>query len=89
MYDEMDVDNALVRQKDNLIRLMNSGSLGTAQVIIQNNLELWRIHSYHYKSIELAERMANIANDESSYWHKDVDFFQDFLHTVRNYVPVS
>lgn len=54
-----DLDNALVRQKDNLIFLIDSGREDVAERILDSCEGVWAACRYEYKTRELRGRIRN------------------------------
>ena len=54
---EAQLDDQLVRQKDRLIELIDSGKTEQAQTILQFVREMWEAANYGYKFAELQARL--------------------------------
>ena len=52
-----DFDNQLVRQKDKIIDLIDSGKLQEAKAALAIVSEMWTAHNYDYKIRELQDRI--------------------------------
>lgn len=55
--DYADFDNQLVRQKDRIIDLIDSGKLQEAKAALAIVSEMWTAHNYDYKIRELQDRI--------------------------------
>ena len=55
--DYADFDNQLVRQKDKIIDLIDSGKLQEAKAALAIVSEMWTAHNYDYKIRELQDRI--------------------------------
>jgi hypothetical protein len=53
---ESEIDNALVRQKDRLYKLLNDGRHAEVLDFLELSLELWCLCNYGYKIIEILYR---------------------------------
>ncbi len=63
----LNTENALVHQKDQLIKLVNDGDYEKAIMLLDFVKEMWLAMGYDYKTREIKERIANAIREHV--WH--------------------
>lgn len=58
MITESDLDNELVKQKDELIKIIDGRYLNLATGILDFVSSMWKACGYEYKELELRERIS-------------------------------
>lgn len=79
------MENALIHQKDNLIKLVNDGQYEKAIMLLNFVEELWAAVGYEYKTKEIKERIKNAIQEHL--WHDNPHWkqkakFNDLLKAV-------
>jgi hypothetical protein len=55
----MELDNALIRQKNHILGLINDEKYGEAILLLNFSEDLWATCTYAYKTRELRDRICN------------------------------
>ena len=61
----MEIDNALVRQKDYILQLVNEGRYKEAITLLNFSEDLWASCGYHYKYKEIMRCITGVDCTES------------------------
>jgi hypothetical protein len=63
----LNTENALIHQKDTLIKLVNDGDYDKAIMLLDFVKEMWLAMGYDYKTREIRERITNAISEHL--WH--------------------
>ena len=67
------MENTLVRQKDEILRLINDGQYELATTLLNFTAEMWAEFTYTYKTLELKERIRReiLCKIENAHWKQE------------------
>ena len=80
MYDETEIDNCLVGQKDHILQLINNNKLFDAATCLSIVHNMWIATDYDYKFNEIVQRLREHKNvNNVQYTRIDTKFESSFL----------